>query len=219
MKITRCILVLIFFAALPAHAQQPKSLFYMTRDPNSVRSFLAHASKIDTLVPTWYSVDSAGLVSGGPNPEVLATARQDHVPVMPIVVDFNFLQDDFHKLLANPAAYRQMFAQLIEACKVNGYVGFQFDFENVNWIDRDVFSAMVAEAGALFHQNNLQLTIATVPNAPGVAGETNYSAWIYENWRGAYDLAAIAKSVDLICLMTYDQHTRLTPPGPVAGWS
>ena len=78
---------------------------------------------------------------------------------------------------------------------------------------------MVAEAATLFHQNNLQLTIATVPNAPGAAGETNYSAWIYENWRGAYDLAALAKSVDLICLMTYDQHTRLTPPGPVAGWS
>ena len=24
--------------------------------------------------------------------------------------------------------------------------------------------------------------------------------------------------MDLICLMTYDQHTRWTPPGPVAGW-
>ena len=138
MKIMRCVLALIFCAALPARAQQPKSLFYMTRDPNSVRSFLAHANKIDTLVPTWYSVDSAGLVSGGPNPEVIASARQNHVPVMPIVVDFNFLQDDFHKLLTNPAAYRQMFAQLIQACKDNGYTGFQFDFENVNWTDRDI---------------------------------------------------------------------------------
>jgi hypothetical protein len=58
MKILRCLLVLIICAALPTSAQQPKSLFYMTRDPNSVRSFLAHANKIDTLVPTWYSVDS-----------------------------------------------------------------------------------------------------------------------------------------------------------------
>ena len=59
---------------------------------------------------------------------------------MPIVVDFNFLQDDFHKLLTNPAAYHEMFTQLIEACKENGYAGFQFDFENVNWTDRDIFS-------------------------------------------------------------------------------
>jgi spore germination protein YaaH len=219
MKIATAFLAALFCFSSVTRAQQPKSLFYMTRDPNSVRSFLAHANKIDTLVPAWYSVDSTGLVSGGPNPLVLDTARQAHVPVMPIVVDDNFIQDDFHKLLANPPAVRQMFTQLIEACKVNGYSGFQFDFENVNWTDRDALSAMVAEAATLFHQNGLKLTIATVPNAPGAAGETAYSAWIYENWRGAYDLAALAKSVDLICLMTYDQHTRLTPPGPVAGWA
>ena len=35
----------------PVQAKQPKSLFYLTRDPNSVRSFLAHADKIDILVP------------------------------------------------------------------------------------------------------------------------------------------------------------------------
>jgi spore germination protein YaaH len=197
---------------------QPKSLFYMTRDPSSVRSFLAHADKIDTLVPAWYTVDSSGFINGGPNPLVLEAARQRHVPVMPIVANINFLQDDFHKLLANPPACRQMFAQLIRASRDSGYAGFQFDFENVNWSDRDAFSAMVAEAAAAFHDQGLKLTIATVPNAPGAAGESGYSAWIYENWRGAYDLAALAKSVDLICLMTYDQHTRWTPPGPVAGW-
>ena len=37
-------------------AKQPKSLFYLTRDPASVRSFLAHADKIDILVPAWYWV-------------------------------------------------------------------------------------------------------------------------------------------------------------------
>lgn len=190
----------------------------MTRDPNSVRSFLAHADKIDALAPAWYTVDSVGFVSGGPNPLVMDTARQRHVPVTPIVANVGFLQDDFHKLLTVPAAYRQMFAELIRACRDFGYAGFQFDFEDVNWADRDAFTAMVAEAASAFHQQGLLLTIATVPNAPGAPGETPYSAWIYENWRGAYDLAALAKSVDLICLMTYDQHTRYTAPGPVAGW-
>lgn len=218
MKNAVSLLVFLVCVSIPARAQQPKSLFYMTRDPNSVRSFLAHADKIDTLVPAWYVVDGTGLVSGGPNPLVMETARQAHVPVMPIVANEGFVQEDFHKLLGNPAGYRQMFAQLVNACKNFGYAGIQFDFENVNWTDRDAFSAMVAEAASVFHAQNLKLTIATVPNAPGAAGETGYSAWIYENWRGAYDLAALAKSVDLICLMTYDQHTRLTPPGPVAGW-
>ncbi|MGA8103157.1 MAG: glycosyl hydrolase family 18 protein [Candidatus Acidiferrales bacterium] len=219
MKTALSLLALLFSVSFSAAAQQPKSLFYMTRDPNSVRSFLAHADKIDTLVPTWYVVDSSGLVSGGPNPMVMETARQHHVPVMPIVANAAFVQDDFHKLLVNPSAYRQMFAQLVHACKDFGYIGFQFDFENIHWTDRDALSTMVGEAASLFHEQRLELTIATVPNAPGAAGETGYTAWIYENWRGAYDLAALAKGVDLICLMTYDQHTRWTPPGPVAGWS
>jgi spore germination protein YaaH len=217
-----CACILLVCAPVTAQqptARQPHSLFYMTRDPNSVRSFLAHADKIDTLVPAWYTVDSTGLLSGGPNPLVLDAARQHHVAVMPIVANINFLQDDFHKLLSNPGAYHQMFGQLLRACKDSGYIGFQFDFEDVNWIDRDAFSSMVAEAAAVFHKQGLKLTIATVPNAPGAAGESGYSAWIYENWRGAYDLKALAQSVDLICLMTYDQHTRWTPPGPVAGWA
>ena len=203
----------------PACAKQPKSLFYLTRDPKSVRSFLAHADKIDILVPTWYTVDASGLVSGGPNPLVLETAREHHVPVMPIVVNAGFIQEDFHKLLTNPEAYRQMIAALLRACKENGYSGFQYDFENIHWTDRDALTALVEKSASVFHQENLQLTIATVPNAPGAPGESGFSAWIYENWRGAYDLKALAQHVDLICLMTYDQHTRWTVPGPVAGWA
>jgi spore germination protein YaaH len=201
-------------------AQQPKALFYMTREPKSVRSFLAHADKIDLLVPAWYGVDANGLLSGGANPLVMETAKQHHVPVMPIVANGDFVQEEFHKLLKNAAAKESMYAALIRACKENGYTGFQFDFENVHWTDRDALSDMVREAASAFHREGLQLTIATVPNAPGApAGEGGFAAWIYENWRGAYDLKALAQSVDLICLMTYDQNTRWTAPGPVAGWA
>jgi hypothetical protein len=79
-----CLLAVCTFAGtIPARAQKAKSLFYMTREPKSVRSFLAQAEKIDIVLPYWYTVDSNGLVTGGPNPLVLETARQHHVPVMP----------------------------------------------------------------------------------------------------------------------------------------
>src|SRR5215472_2849968 len=87
----------IFVVATPIHAQQPKSIFYMTREPLSVRSFLAHADKVDIISPNWYSVDSSGLVSGGPNPEVMETARKHHVLVMPLVVNGGFAQEEVHK--------------------------------------------------------------------------------------------------------------------------
>jgi spore germination protein YaaH len=207
------------FAASTVCAEQPKSLFYMTREPKSVRSFLAHADKIDLLVPAWYGVDANGLLSGGANPLVLETAKQRHVPVMPLVANGDFAQAEFHKLLKNDTAKENLIGALIRASKENGYSGFQFDFENVHWTDRDALSYLVRAAAIAFHREGLQLTIATVPNAPGAPGEGGFSAWIYENWRGAYDLQALAQSVDLICLMTYDQHTRWTAPGPVAGWA
>jgi spore germination protein YaaH len=57
-----------------------------------------------------------------------------------------------------------------------------------------------------------------VPNAPGHAGETAFGKWIFEEWRSVFDLKALGESVDMLCLMTYDQHTRWTAPGPVGGW-
>jgi spore germination protein YaaH len=199
-------------------AQQPKALFYLTRSADGVRSFYAHQNKIDILVPTWYEVDADGLVSGGPDPAVLSAAKQHHIEVMPIVASSGFRQEPFHRLITTPAAWRRMVEQLIAACKQNGYSGFQFDFENIAWTDRDTLSQAVAEAAQALHNEGLRLSIATVPNAPGRPGQSAFSAWLYANWRGAYDLAALAKSVDLICLMTYDQHTRWTAPGPVGGW-
>jgi spore germination protein YaaH len=201
-----------------AFSQQPKSLFYLSRDPQSVRSFIAHVDQIDLLVPAWYSVDASGLVWGGPNPLVLETAREHRVPVMPIIVNDRFLEEDFHKLLANPNACGEMSSELLRASRENGYAGFQLDFENVNWTDGQALSKMVEDLTAAFHQQNLKLSMATVPNMPGTAGQTGFSAWLFEHWRGAYDLASLGRSVDFLCLMTYDQHTRWTAPGPVAGW-
>jgi len=107
---------------------------------------------------------------------------------------------------------------MIRECKLHGYTGFQFDFENIEWTDRDQLTKLVQVSADALHQAGLQLTIATVPNAPGYPGAGGFAKWIYTDWRGAYDIAAIAKSVDLVCFMTYDQHTRWTMPGPVAGW-
>ena len=197
------------------HAQ-PVALFYLTSNPDSIRSFLAHSSQIDLLVPTWYQVDENGLVTGTPDPTVLKRAQEDKVPVMPIIALFN--KKGFHALALNSGAQALMNEAMIRESKLHGYTGFQFDFENIDWIDRDRLTGLVRVSAEALHKAGLQLTIATVPNAPGYPGSGGFAKWIYTDWRGAYDIAEIAKYVDLVCLMTYDQHTRWTVPGPVAGW-
>jgi spore germination protein YaaH len=206
-------LLLLCSAALGA---QPKSLFYMTDGAESVRSFFAHSGKIDLLVPTWYSVDENGLVSGAAQPAVLKRAHDTGLPVMPIVALFS--KPQFHKLAVNVEAQDRMNQAMVRESRANGYIGFQFDLENLDYLDRDNLSALVARSAAVLHKAGLQISIATVPNAPGYPGRGGFSKWIFTDWRGAYDLKALAQSVDLLCLMTYDQNTRWTMPGPVAGW-
>ena len=220
----RPLLLTLVLAALPAVAvashegKAPKALFYMTPEPKSVASFMAHVDKIDVLSPNWYAVDSKGAVTGEPDPKVLQAARQHHVMVTPLVTNQGFIQEDVHALLMDEDAQSRMFASLVRAAKEHAYSGFQLDLEHVASDDRDALTALVRKAADAFHREHLQLSIATIPNAPLMPKETGYAAWHYATWGGAYDLKALAGSVDLLCLMTYDQHGFTTMPGPVAGW-
>jgi hypothetical protein len=59
----------------PAMPAQPVALFYLMETPKSTRSFEQNIDKIGLLVPTWYGVSKDGLVTGAPNPGVLAKAK------------------------------------------------------------------------------------------------------------------------------------------------
>jgi spore germination protein YaaH len=204
------------FMVGPIRLEAQKTLFYMQENAASVRSFEDHKDKIDILVPTWYTVDGTGLVAGEPDPHVLQEAKSAHVEVVPIVALFN--KDKVHALMGDQRAQDEMNQAFLRECKENGYAGFQLDFEDILWTDRVGLSALVKKTADVLHANHLQLQIAVVPNAPGHPGQTALSKWMFDEWRGGYDLKALAESVDLLCLMTYDQHSRWTPPGPVDGW-
>lgn len=201
-------------AAAPA---PPQSVFYLSREAKSVQSFLAHADQIDVLAPNWYAVDAKGVLSGEPDAQVMAAAKAHHIPVTPLLTNIGFVQEDVHALLTKPESHPALFAALIGTATKHGYAGYQLDLENVPSTDRDALTAMVRAAAEALHDAHLLVSIATVPNAPIMPKETGYSAWHYANWGGAFDLKAIGEVVDLLCLMTYDQHTFTTMPGPVAG--
>lgn len=190
----------------------------MTTEAKSVASFLAHADRIDVLSPNWYAVDAKGVLSGEPDKAVLDAARRHHVAVTPLVTNKGFIEEDVHALLMDASVHPRMFAALVRAAKDNGYAGFQLDLEHVPSGDRDALTALVRAAAKAFRREHLTLSIATIPNAPLMPGETGYAAWHDATWGGAFDLKALAGSVDLLCLMTYDQHGFTTMPGPVAGW-
>ena len=203
-------------ASTGAFAKAPTALFYMIEMQKSINSFEAHVDKVDLLVPTWFGVDGNGLVSGAPNLYVLKLAKAHRVPVMPII-SAGGDRKKFHDLLVNETAKKAMIDGMLEQAKLYGFVGFQFDFENIAWTDRDALTLLTQQTATALHKHGLKLSMAVVPNAPGYAGRGPFAKWIWEYWKGAYDLKALGQALDLVCLMTYDQHTRWTTPGPVAG--
>ncbi|KLD66128.1 glycosyl hydrolase family 18 protein [Dyella japonica] len=203
-------------ASTGAFAKAPTALFYMIEMQKSINSFEAHVDKVDLLVPTWFGVDGNGLVSGAPNLYVLKLAKAHRVPVMPII-SAGGDRKKFHDLLVNETAKKAMIDGMLEQAKLYGFVGFQFDFENIAWTDRDALTLLTQQTATALHKHGLKLSMAVVPNAPGYSGRGPFAKWIWEYWKGAYDLKALGQALDLVCLMTYDQHTRWTTPGPVAG--
>ncbi len=206
-----------FFPARARAQGGGEALWYLTAREESVQSFLAHAEQISIVAPQTFSMDSNGVVWGSVDARVTAAAKAKGVKVIPLIVNEHFDQPEFHRFLVTPAARARGVAAIASLCHDNGFAGIQFDFENVHVTDRELFSAFYRETAEALHRVGCSLSVAVVPRTSEFPGPTSYHKWIYDYWRGVYDYKALADAGDFVSLMTYDEHTHRTPPGPVAG--
>lgn len=158
-----------------ALAKNPTALFYLMNTQKSTNSFLANVDKIDVVVPTWYGVDQNGLVNGTPNMYLYDIAKQKNLRVMPIL-SMTTGRDGFHKLMHDEAAKKRMIESLLIHGKQHKYYGFQFDFENIAWTDRDAYTLMVKQTADALHKAGFKMSVAVVPNAPGHAEGGQFSS-------------------------------------------
>jgi len=197
---------------------RPERIFYYVDREDSYNSFLAHVRQIDVLAPSSYGVDEQGIVWGDVDPKVIETAQRNNVKVMPLLVNRPFNKDLLHQLLSSSAARGRAVASMVELARRHNYWGFQIDFENVSIEDRDALTQFYREAADAMHRAGKILSIAVVHRPDELAGVSAYHGWMMADWRGGYDLKALADAGDFITTMTYSQHTRRTPPGPSASY-
>lgn len=209
--------VIVASVVLRAPAQTFETMFYMIDREECIRSFEANIDQIDIIGPQTYYLDGNGILWGSVDRRVLDLARKRNIKVMPLVMNPEFDQPMLHALLHDPAARERAVQSMVKICVDHGYAGLQFDFENIHISDRDAFTSFYRQTAEAFRPHKLMLSIAVVPRISDEVGPTSYHKWIYEYWRGAYDYRALAEIGDFISLMTYDQHSHRTPPGPVAG--
>jgi len=203
---------------LPAVAQnQFERLFYYVDREDSYRSLVKNIDQITIVAPQVYVVDSLGIMWGSLDRRVIELANAHHVKVMPLFTNESFNGPALRRLLSDSVATARSVKTMVDLCKANGYWGIQFDVENLNIADRDRFTAWYTAAANALHAAGFTLSAAVVHRTDDDAGPTAYHRFLQDSWRAGYDLAAMARVGDFISVMTYSEHTRRTPPGPVAG--
>jgi spore germination protein YaaH len=134
---------------------------------------------------------------------------------MPLVVNRGFNQPAMHTVLDSPKSRARAIRYLAYYALRDGYLGFQFDYENIHYNYRDKFSAFFREAAREFRKHRLQLSIAVVGRQDDTRNGNSPGG--YDNWSGVYDYGEIGKLADFVSIMAYAEHGTSGPPGPVAG--
>jgi cellulose synthase/poly-beta-1,6-N-acetylglucosamine synthase-like glycosyltransferase/peptidoglycan/xylan/chitin deacetylase (PgdA/CDA1 family) len=160
-----------------------------------------YINKLDVLIPQWYSLGSEFSLEEERQPDVDKLAKEHKVAILPSVnnvSDGKWDGDLLHQLFTSPDARSRVIGELLDAVKRNGYDGINLDFEGVHPEDQKGLVAFVTELANEFHRQGYKVT-ETVP----------------ANNR-AYDYAALAKVVDRVIVMMFDQHFPEQSHGPLA---
>ena len=191
-------------------------MYYVNTDDGRA-SLFAHLGQIDVLSPAWYDANANGSITGYARRDVIDAAHANKVAIIPLVVNKDVDPDVGHAILADPNHRAALCANLVNEAKAYGYAGFQLDFEQILWTDRDLLTEQVRDCAASFHTAGLNLSIAVIPRLPGDDSATGSLLNYFRQWSGAYDFAALAKAADFLSFMTYDEHNGVTVPGAVSG--
>lgn len=221
----RFLLTFVLLFNISADAYCMENAFYMlhNRKPTDF-SQTAYSrlennyKKINLIISQAYQVDSKGNVSGFVNADLMSFAKEHHMHVMAMVTNADFDQAKFHRFLLNSEAQKHAITSLQQLVKQNQYYGVQFDFEDISFKDRSLLTKFYTLAIKAMHNTGAKVSVAVVPITISAPPESAFEKRKFENWSGAYDLGALGRLADFVTIMTYDQHTEGTTPGPNAAY-
>jgi len=191
------------------------AVMYLVNRKDAIADFRAHAARTSIVAPQTFTMDAQGFILGEVPPEVLRAAADHHVAVMPLVVNKGFNQPLMHTVLDTPASRARAIRYLLYYALRDGYLGFQFDYENIHYTYRDKFTVFFKEAARAFHRHHLQLSAAIVGRYNDSRNSNSPGGW--DNWSGVYDYAELGRYADFLSVMAYAEHGATADPGPVAG--
>ncbi len=205
-----CITVLALTLIVPQTIFAGEGLFYFFNNVYGLTNFKKNANNIDIIAPQVYTVGHDLKIKKPTKDSIklLKEAKNKNVALVPLLVNANFDKVLMSTILITPQAQDEIIEFMIDEAKKYNFAGWQFDFENINHLDREMYVAFVAKTYKEMQKNNLQFSVAVVPRSKPYDATSND-----QDWSSGYDFGEIAKHTDFVSLMSYDDHRS---NGPVA---
>ncbi|WP_020618890.1 glycosyl hydrolase family 18 protein [Paenibacillus daejeonensis] len=154
---------------------------------------------VNVVSPTWFElVDGTGQISSKADPGYVAWARNRGYQVWALFSN-SFDPDLTTEALATYESRLTMIQQLISYARTYQLQGINIDFENVYTEDKENLIQFVRELTPLLHKHEQVVSIDVTPKSNS------------EMWSAFLDREALARSVDYMMLMAYDEHWASSP--------
>lgn len=114
--------------------------------------------------------------------------------------------DVVHQILTDNNKKKQHLEQILSLVKKYNYAGVDIDYENINYSDRDLFTAFIKNLARALHTNNKILTVTVQPK---IKEKTPDSLSVI-NWK---EISAFADRINIMC---YNFSSPVSGPGPIA---
>jgi spore germination protein YaaH len=202
--------LLAVILVLPTNVFAGEGLFYFFNNTYGLANFKKNYKDIDVIAPQVYTVgyDLKVKKPKSSTTKIIRAAKDKGSNTIPLIVNANFDKVLMSDILLSEKAQDEIIQFMIDEAKKNKFTGWQFDFENINHLDRDMYSAFVAKTYKKMKENNLSFSVAVIPRStPYDATSEN------QDWSSGYDFKSIAKNTDFVSLMSYDDPASV---GPVA---
>jgi len=205
-KLLIIVFVCVFFGVQSADAAKTENIFYYYPNTNGYKSVQRNYRDIDILAPQIYTVGYDLILGEAESEDILELADDKRIDVMPLVVQSNFNKILMTRLLDDEDAQDDLIDDLIDEAKDRDFIGWQFDFENINYLDRDRYTDFVEKTYKKFKKKKLDFSVAVIPRT------TPFDQYaLTQDWSSGYNISDIAKVSDFISLMSYDDPKSIGP--------
>lgn len=153
---------------------------------------------VNVVSPSWLVINNdEGHIQLKIDQTYLEKVTQKGYKVWPLLTN-NFDPEMTHKWLNNEQARKYIIRQLVFYAERYAFAGYNFDLENIYDEDRDKLTLFMQEVSEALHQNGLVVSM-------DITVKSNIL-----NWSKCYNREELAKYVDYLILMAYDEHGRLS---------